>query len=339
MQPLSSVRRIRQDLLNFSVFDRDPKLDGLATDLTVFDVLLVARTDIDEHVEPLSAVRALNPSGCFHMPPQYFQRIALTTVLVVSAQLDFSAQPLPGLQNPPPQTPEWSHWIELVRKKALEYSDSLPDFICAQTTRRYSSTSDIGTWQPDDVWEAELSFNQRVERYSNVRLNGKASRKPLESLGGALSIGEFGSLLRTLFLPETQAEFWKEGEERFQETPSIVAGFKISKERSRWALSFKNSHSLNVAYHGKIWIDASNYQVLRISQQARDLPAKFPIAYSEATTVYGYVSVAGLEGKSFLLPQSAHLVLHEREGRVRSLNVIEFRNYRKFTADVRLVPE
>jgi len=31
--------------------------------------------------------------------------------------------------------------------------------------------------------------------------------------------------------------------------------------------------------------------------------------------------------------------LHEREGRVRSLNVIEFRNYRKFTADVRLVPK
>jgi hypothetical protein len=55
--------------------------------------------------------------------------------------------------------------------------------------------------------------------------------------------------------------------------------------------------------------------------------------------VYGYVAVAGLEGKRFLLPQSASLMLHERERRVRSLNIMEFRNYRKFTADVRLVPE
>jgi hypothetical protein len=267
------------------------------------------------------------------MPPQHFQHIALTIALVMSAQPDFSAQPRPG-QNPPSQTPEWSHWIELVRKRALEYSDSLPDFICAQTTRRYSSTSDIGTWQPDDVWEAELSFNQKVERYSNVRLNGKPSRKPLESLGGALSIGEFGSLLRTLFLPKLRRNS-QEGEGG-QEPQSSQDS--IYRERSRWALSFR-IRTLNVAFHGKIWLDASNYQVLRISQEARDFPAKFPIAYSEATTVYGYVSVAGLEGKSFLLPQSAHLVLHEREGRVRSLNVIEFRNYRKFTADVRLVPE
>jgi hypothetical protein len=273
------------------------------------------------------------------MPPQYFQRIALTIALVVPPLPGSPPQPRLGLQNPSAQALDWSHWIELVRKKALDYSDTIPDFVCAQTTRRYSSTSDIGTWQSEDVWEAELTFNQRAERYSHIRVNGKASRKPLESLGGALSFGEFGSLLRTLFLPETQAEFWKEGEERFQETPAIVTGFKVSQEHSRWALSFKSSHSLNVAYLGKIWIDASNHQVLRISQQTQSLPARFPIAYSEATTVYGYVAVAGLEGKQFLLPQSANLILHERERRVRSLNVIEFRNYRKFTADVRLVPE
>ena len=273
------------------------------------------------------------------MPPQCLWPIALTIALFLSETPGFSAPPWLDVESQPAQALEWSSWIEVVRKKALDYSDSLPDFVCAQTTRRYSATSDPGAWQPEDVWEAELSFNLRTERYSNIRVNGKASRRPFESLGGALSFGEFGSLLRTLFLPETQAEFWKEGEERFQETPAIVVGFKVSQERSTWALSFKNSHSLNVAYRGKIWIDASNLQVLRISQRAQDLPPRFPIAYSEATTVYGYVAVAGLEGKRFLLPQSANLILHERERRVRSLNVIEFRNYRKFTADVRLVPE
>ena len=126
-------------------------------------------------------------------------------------------------------------------------------------------------------------------------------------------------MLRTLFLPETQAEFWKEGEETLSGDPLNRRGFKVSQEHSRWALSFKNSHSLNVAYHGKIWIDASNYRVLRISQQARDLPSRFPIAYSEATTVYGYVAVAGLEGKRFLLPQSANLIF-ARKGATRQIS-------------------
>ena len=94
-----------------------------------------------------------------------------------------------------------------------------------------------------------------------------------------------------------------------------------------------------MAYRGTIWIDASNHQVLRITQRAQDLPARFPIAYSESTIVYGYVAVTGLQGRRFLLPQSASVILHERERSVRSLNVMEFRDYRKFTADVRLVPE
>lgn len=255
------------------------------------------------------------------------------------AVLDLRAEPKPSLQSQSPLVVEWSRWIELVRQKALEYSDTLPDFVCAQRTRRYAATADSATWQAQDVWEAELSYNQKAERYSHLRLNGKPSRRPLESLGGALSIGEFGSMLRTLFLPETQTEFWKEGEEPFQGTLSIIAGFKVSQERSSWTLSFKNSHSLRVAYRGKVWIDATNYQVLRITQQAVQLPATFPITYSETTTMFGYVSIPGLEGKRFLLPQAADLILQERQPPVRSRNVIEFRNYRKFTSDVRLVPE
>jgi hypothetical protein len=333
-----SIRRVRQNLLNFSPLDRDPKLDGLATDLTVFNVLLVARTDIDENVETLSAVRTVNPSGCFHMPPQCLQPVALTIALFLSEALSFSAHQ-PKVQSQPVQALAWSRWIELARQKALDYSETLPDFVCAQTTRRYSATAENGTWLSEDVWEAELSYNQKAERYSQIRLNGRASRRSLESLGGALSIGEFGSLLRALFLPETQAEFWKEGEEQFQGRAAIVVGFRVSQERSGWTLSFKKSHSLRVAYSGRAWIDTSNYQILKISQQTLQLPPTFPIAYSEATTVYSYISVPGLDGKHFLLPQTAHLILHERQPPIRSLNVINFRNYRKFTADVRLVPE
>ncbi|HEU0006766.1 MAG TPA: hypothetical protein VFS12_12315 [Terriglobia bacterium] len=273
------------------------------------------------------------------MPPQCLRYYPSKLALLLIAVFNQSAEPRPTFQSQSPPVAEWSRWIEAVRQRALEYSDTLPDFICSQKTRRYTGSAENRTWQPQDVWEAELSYNQKNERYSHIRLNGKASRRPLESLGGALSIGEFGSLLRTLFLPETQAEFWKDGEEQVEGSTAIIVGFRVSQERSGWTLSFKKSHSLRVAYQGKVWVDAPNCQVLRITQESLKLPSTFPIAYSEATTVYSYVSVPGLDGKHFLLPQTAHLTLHERQPPVRSLNVIDFRNYRKFTADVRLLPE
>jgi hypothetical protein len=270
---------------------------------------------------------------------QCLRRIVLHLALLWAPTFAPGAKPVLATQSQVPAT-DWPRWIESVRSKALEYSDSLPDFICSQKTRRYTGSPASSAWQPQDVWEAELSYNQRAEQYSQVRHNGKASRQPLESLGGALSIGEFGSLLRTLFLPESQAEFWKAGEEALRTGSSaVVVGFRVPQERSGWTLSFKKSHSLRVAYRGKVWVDTANSQVLRITQESLDLPPTFPIAYSEATIVFSYAVVSGLEGQQFLLPQTARLIMHERQPAIRSLNVMEFRGYRKFTADVRIVPE
>ena len=271
------------------------------------------------------------------MPPQLLRPAALTMIFALCALPGLSAEVKAGGQST--ASAEWSRWFELVRQKALEYSETLPDFVCVQTTRRYSATGDNNAWVTRDVLEAELSFNQKTERYSHIRLNGKAKQGPMESIGGAWSIGEFGSLLRTLFLPETQAEFRKEGEEQFQAVATIVMEFRVSQERSRWTLSFENSHSLNVGYRGTVWVDASTHQILKINQRTLPLPPSFPITYSEITTLYNYVSMSGLEGKTFLLPQTAHVILYERKPPIRSLNVIDFRNYRKYTADVRLIPE
>lgn len=226
-----------------------------------------------------------------------------------------------------------------MRQRALEYTDQLPDFICTQVTRRYAALEGDPRWYARDSWEAELSYNQKNERYSQLRVNGKATSKPMESLGGAFSIGEFGSILRTLFLPETRAQFWKEGEENLRGIPAVVAGFKVEGERSNWTLSFKTSHSLKVPYQGKVWVDARNQQVLRISQHTLQLPPGFPIAYSETTTEYDYLLIPGVGRDQFLLPKTADFILRERQPAVRSRSVIEFQNYRKFVADVRLAPD
>jgi hypothetical protein len=229
----------------------------------------------------------------------------------------------------------WNQFISEVSRQALQFTEDLPNFICTQTTRRYFNDTETGGWQLDDILEAELSFNERKESYSKVRVNGRESPKRFESLGGTLSVGEFGSILSALFSPEAQAVFRKEREEILRGKTVVVAAFSVPQANSQWTLSFKNTHSLKVGYHGWIWIDSATRQVLRITQRTEKLPAGFPIAYSETTTEYGSGLIRGVGSQEFLLPLNAELIIQEVQPRRATRNLIAFRDFRRFTAEVK----
>jgi hypothetical protein len=229
----------------------------------------------------------------------------------------------------------WNQFISEVSRQALQFTEDLPNFICTQTTRRYFNDTETGGWQLDDILEAELSFNERKESYSKVRVNGRESPKRFESLGGTLSVGEFGSILSALFSPEAQAVFRKEREEILRGKTVVVAAFSVPQASSQWTLSFKNTHSLKVGYHGWIWIDSATRQVLRITQRTEKLPAGFPIAYSETTTEYGSGLIRGVGSQEFLLPLNAELIIQEAQPRRATRNLIAFRDFRRFTAEVK----
>ena len=271
---------------------------------------------------------------------RYSLIVPLLLALYLSTFQSWASQEPPGFprNSAGKEDLDWNAFLGEVRKKALRFTDDLPNFICRQVTRRYVDPLGGNQWQRQDTVEAELGYNQREERYSEVMINGRPTAKRFESIGNALSVGEFGSILRLLFVPETRARFWKEGEEQFSGIRTIVIGFQVPQESSAWTLSYKNTHSLKVGYQGRIWADGRNQIVLRISQHTLQLPRYFPILHSETTTEYGYRVIAGLEGNSFLLPVAAEVVIRERENQNRfsSRNLIEFRDFRRFTADVKL---
>src|SRR5688572_14041427 len=102
------------------------------------------------------------------MPPQCSRYAAFKLAFILTAVFNPSAEPRSNPESQPPVA-EWSRWIESVRQRALQYSDALPDFICSQRTRRYTASPETSTWQAQDVWEAELSYNQKTERYLHIR--------------------------------------------------------------------------------------------------------------------------------------------------------------------------
>jgi hypothetical protein len=103
--------------------------------------------------------------------------------------------------------------VEIARAKALAYTKSLPDFVCAQTIRRYIAESDGRRslpWVQRDTLSIKLSYFQQAEEHKLVLINGKPTELKYEGLEGATSSGEFGGILRTIFDPASQGAFeWK----------------------------------------------------------------------------------------------------------------------------------
>jgi hypothetical protein len=84
------------------------------------------------------------------------------------------------------------------------------------------------------------------------------------------------------------------------------------------------------AYKGTIWIDKESRRVLRIEQEAVNMPRDFAYDTNESSLEYGFVNI---DGRSYLLPVNS---VNEACGTGTSScsrNVIQFKNYRKFSAD------
>ena len=68
--------------------------------------------------------------------------------------------------------------------------------------------------------------------------------------------------------------------------------------------------------------------MLRITMEAEDIPPTFPIRDANTRLDYDYIAISGQE---FLLPLKARVGM--RESKLMSRNDVEFRLYRKFTAE------
>lgn len=96
------------------------------------------------------------------------------------------------------------------RQRALAYTKSLPDFLCTEVTRRYSAPSDRGlepSWKLLDTLTVRVSYFDQKEAYRVVRINDKPADKDLAKVGGWATRGDFGSMLRGVFDPKSEARF------------------------------------------------------------------------------------------------------------------------------------
>ncbi len=233
-------------------------------------------------------------------------------------------------EPPPPEPPKQDPLIEKARLAAAAFDEKLPNYVCRQMTTRYQSSARPVNWKPLDVVSADVVYEDGREQYRNVAVNGKATNKKLEQVGGSWSKGEYGSVLADLFAPATATEFRLRRNESIAGVDATVYDFFVELPNSHWSVHVP-SQVFRPAYGGSVWIDRKNGRVMRIEMQARRLPLEFPLDTVEASVDYQYVRLGGTT--EFLLPVHAEQLSCQRETSVCSRNAIDFRNYHKYEGE------
>jgi hypothetical protein len=226
--------------------------------------------------------------------------------------------------------------LEQARFHAAKFVDELPNFIVTQFVTRSVQTPEKKDWQEQDKLEIELTYNaQKGERFKLIKVNDRATTMSYESLGGATSNGEFGSMLAALFAPESQAQFKETRKEIFKGRPTVLFEFAVKKGNSNNTITDKTSgRKVTTAFQGTVWIEAETARVLRIEQSAEDIQRGFPITVAESAVEYDWVKIGA---EKYLLPISAEILLGSDINRTYSRNVIELKNYKMFETEMKLI--
>jgi len=223
--------------------------------------------------------------------------------------------------------------IEKARRVSEEFQEKIPNFICDQITFRHE-----GEGWPKPVFKlkdritAELMFNDGQESYRNVKTGGKllgiGRNRPPEKTGN-WSTGDWISITLDVLQPSTDAEFKFAGEDTIGGRKARMYKYTVRQPNSHWRVE-PEGYPIKPAYRGAVWIDNESFRVLRVEMEARQLPANYPLNIVEMTTELGVVSIAGT---SYLLPVKAENLTCQRDTVTCHKNELEFRNYRRFSAE------
>ena len=148
------------------------------------------------------------------------------------------------------------------------------------------------------------------------------------TLGGATSTGEFGSMMKEIFEPHTEARFEWDHWGTLRGRPSLVFRYHVEQSRSGWGLDYERKMHIMPAYSGLVYIDKDLHLVTRVTLDAENIPASFPIRKAETILDYDFVDIAGHQ---FLLPLKSQTDM-SADG-VLTRNEIQFALYRKYSTE------
>jgi hypothetical protein len=260
---------------------------------------------------------------------------ALRDISASTANLPPAVLKKPDPPPPPPEPPSYNDQYAILaeaREYAINYTKTLPDFLCLQVTRRYYDPNGSDNYRQYDTVRSKVSYFEQHEKYELLSVNDKFMTGSYETLGGTLSSGEFGSMMREIFEERTDAEFHWLRWATLRGRRAHVYSYVVDREHSQWSIEDRTAHDrVTPGYSGLVYVDRDTHTVMRITLNAEGIPPTFPIQEADDRLDY---DAAEIGGHTFILPMMAQV--HLRAGKINQKNDIEFRGYRKFSADTNL---
>jgi hypothetical protein len=225
--------------------------------------------------------------------------------------------------------------LDKARTVALQYSRSLPDFVCTEVIERSTGLTDLRpvpvVWRVKDTLSVKLSYFDRKEDHKLILINGKPTDRTFDSLGGAIGMGEFGGMLGGIFEPSSMAAFKRESSRTLRGHRVAVYSYAIRQDHSTYLLSSGAPGATRqalVAFHGSLEIDTESASILRFTYQADNIPKDVVLTYALSAVDYDFAKVGGRE---YLLPSTSETEMHTPKLWLR--NHIRFRDYNKYGSD------
>ena len=233
---------------------------------------------------------------------------------------------------PPPSPEEQQQVLDAAREYAQNYAKTLPDFICLEVNRRYLDRhykpGAEGSWAISDRLAEKLTYFDQKEKYELISRNDDSLfGKSADSVGGALSRGDFGTLIREIFEPGSDAQFHWERWGNLDGHLFHVYTYSIDQPHSRETIDYNRSQQVTPGFHGEVFVEKGPNVIWRITVEPEP-PASFPIQNIFERLDYRYTEISG---QKFLLPVTGQIIM-KADG-VGTKNEIEFRSYRKYSAD------
>ena len=184
------------------------------------------------------------------------------------------------------------------------------------------------SWQAQDTLTIKLSYFEQKEDYKLILVNNTITKQDYRTLGGATSTGDFGSMMKDIFEPGTEARFEWDHWGTLRGRRVMAFAYTVAQSRSQWHITYERSMDIVPAYHGLIYVDEKTHDVMRVTLAAQDLPAAFPVKMAETVLDYDFQDISG---HTFLLPLKATTTMGASDYLTR--NDAEFRIYRKYSAE------
>lgn len=219
-----------------------------------------------------------------------------------------------------------------MREYALAYTKNLPNFTCAQITRRHLDplVRNIAP-QGDEIREL-VSWVDGKEDYKVQMISGKSVVNVSHmQLPGVTSSGEWGQMLDDIFEPGNEAEFHFERWGRLRDKRMYVYSYSIPESHGYPMNALDVHRSYTSAYKGLVFADRDTKVVTRVTLETVDIPADFPVREVTITLDYDLTKVGDRE---YMLPM--HFELDSKEDKYTSKNLADYRLYQKFGTQAKI---